>query len=94
MGNLISWLFNIFKSGNIPEDSQLATTQGHIPLVLEKESSAAQDAEIPNTAKSSDAEVLSVIAYEGDYKELPSFVDRCYFDWMAGKSSENAIRDE
>ena len=33
-------------------------------------------------------------AYQGDYNALPGFVNRCFYEWMAGRPLENPVRDE
>ncbi|PRC91588.1 HDOD domain-containing protein [Solimicrobium silvestre] len=98
MGNLISRLFKIFKSGYVPKDSQFAPIQTNSPLVLKEDPSVVSSTTVDNTvntlASEENKKADSVIEYDGDYKDLPDFVDRCYFDWMAGKASENSSTDE
>ncbi|MET3107169.1 HD-like signal output (HDOD) protein [Oxalobacteraceae bacterium GrIS 1.18] len=97
MATLISWVFKIFNPGysvqSTPE--QMSGQAGAANGAGKSKSSSGGATKFAKLTKSSAANKhnVAVIEYGGSYKDLPVYVDVCYFDWMAGKSKENEITD-
>jgi HD-like signal output (HDOD) protein len=100
MATLISWFFKIFNGGYTPKngDPIYAPVHPESDLIIKQKSSDNVTSRFAKLTKAkrtphSNKQIDIVKEFDGNYKELPQFVDVCYFDWIAGKSDDNPIRD-
>jgi HD-like signal output (HDOD) protein len=83
MSTLFSWFSKLFQTGHGTKNNQTVATGAR--TILKTEST---------TVAISGDQQEAANQFDGDYKDLPDFVDACYFDWMAGKSGDSPISDE
>jgi len=96
MGNLLSWLLTMFKPGYVSRDTLYAPVHVESDLIVKNrpsDSSAGRTGGKAQPSAPTKKPVPQVREYDGSYKELPGYVDVCYFEWMAGKSQINPISD-
>jgi|GEM_PF-5056055 len=91
MATLISWFFKIFNPGYSTKGSQLT------PILIDTNLAVkTKFAGLSKAAKAGAAQKQqkSVHEFAGDYKGLPTYVEACYFDWMATDSTNKAGRNK
>jgi len=97
MGNPFSWLLKILKPGYVPKGTLYAPVHVESDLIVKNRPSDSSAGRLPGKAHvpaSTKKPTAQIKEYEGSYKELPGYVDACYFEWMAGKSELNPISDQ
>jgi len=106
MGTLLSWFFKIFHTDydaknnrRVASGAQLQTrtkvTSGSVAEAGEStRSTAAASLNSNQSNAQSGSQNRPANQFDGDYNDLPTFVDACYFDWMAGKSGDSPVRDD
>ena len=100
MATLISWFFKIFNTGYTSKAAgdEYAPIHPESDLIVRTKSPAGpvkKFAKLAKSAKSGSANkpAAPINEFDGDYKDLPNYVDACYFDWMAGKSNGQERND-
>lgn len=95
MGNLIFRVLAFFKLGSENQVSPVAPSASALDTVTVINNPEAPETE-PATATPGEALGRPKLAneYEGNYAALPEFVELSFFNWMAGRSAENPVRDE
>lgn len=101
MGTLFSWFFKIFHSDYEAKNNRLAVagarpqTKSTVGSVSDANKSATSATAIDKSSnEQNSSQEKQANQFDGDYNDLPNFVDACYFDWMAGKSGDSPARDE
>jgi HD-like signal output (HDOD) protein len=87
MGNLISWIVKIFRPGYAIEGNQVAAPTRADARPVKKIGVPTQPGKVVKPS-------ATAREFDGDYKKIPAFVDACYFDWMAAKSTGKPIADK
>jgi len=96
MATLISWLYKIFNPGYNPKARGKEYAPIHIDsnLIVKNKPSQEPVNKLAKPAKSlANKSTHPIYEFDGDYKELPKFVDACYFDWLAGTTKDHEIND-
>ena len=99
MGKLFSWIVRIFKGGYVANDNPYAPVHVESNLIVKNKPSGNPGAkpfkknQAAKAAAAGKKVVPKIKEYDGSYKHLAEHVDATYFDWMAGKSEANPIRD-
>ena len=100
MLNFFSWITKILRPGYVAKDNPYPPVHVESNLIVKSRPSGNRPVKPVKKSPVAKAESSGPMAapqakeYEGNYKDLPAFVEVSYFDWMAGKSQVNPIRDQ
>jgi len=84
MASVFSKVLAFFKPGAAPDENHaVRPTATRIDV----------EAEVPASIEPVSRQVAEN-EYEGDYGKLPDFVETAFYNWMAGQSAVNPVRDE